>query len=114
MCFTSDILRFGSTALFDVGVDVDPSDNNNIVGVIRTPQPHSQLSAPSLLSPPSQPAQYKVCPGKIKLFYHSAPTLSLSIIVSLRGGDGGVAEVAMALSPAAALSTRKYRSLATS
>ena len=117
VCFT-DILRFGSTALFDVGVDVDPSDNNNIVGVIRTPQPHSHLTAPSLLSPPSQPAQHKVCPGKIKLFYHSAPTLSLSIIVSLRGGDGGVEEVghwpAMALSPAAALSTRKFRSLATS
>ena len=116
MCFTSDILRFGSTALFDVGVDVDPSDNNNIVGVIRTPQPHSHITAPSLLSPPSQPAQYKVCPGKIKLFYHSAPRLylSLSIIVRLGGGEGGVAEVAMALSPAAALSTRKYRSLATS
>ena len=41
-----DILRFGSTALFDVGVDVDPSDNNNIVGVIRSPQPHSHLTAP--------------------------------------------------------------------
>ena len=37
-CVVVDILRFGSTALFDVGVDVDPSDNNNIVGVIRTPQ----------------------------------------------------------------------------
>ena len=86
VCFT-DILRFGSTALFDVGVDVDPSDNNNIVGVIRTPQPHSQLSAPSLLSPPSQPAQYKVCPGKIKLFYHSAPRLYLSLLLSVSEGE---------------------------
>ena len=57
---------------------MDPSDNNNIVGVIRTPQPHSHLTAPSLFSPPSQP--YKVCcPGKIKLFYHSPLTLSHSL-----------------------------------
>ena len=82
-----DILRFGSTALFDVGVDVDPSDNNNIVGVIRSPQPHSHLTAPSLLSPASQPSQYKVCQGKIKLFYHSAPALSLSLLLSDSEGE---------------------------
>ena len=103
-----DILQFGSTALFDVGVDVDPSDNNNIVGVIRSPQPHSHLTAPSLLSPASQ---YKVCQGKIKLFYNSAPALSLSIIVRIGGEGAGLEdqEPAMALSPAVALSTRKSR-----
>ena len=73
-----DILQFGSTALFDVGVDVDPSDNNNIVGVIRTPQPHSHLTAPSLFSPPSQPAQYKVCCPKLNYFIQF-PTLSHSL-----------------------------------
>ena len=87
-CVVVDILRFGSTALFDVGVDVDPSDNNNIVGVIRTPQPHSHLTAPSLFSPPSQPAQYKVCcPGKIKLFYHSPLTLSQSLLSAGTAGE---------------------------
>ena len=73
-----DILQFGSTALFDVGVDVDPSDNNNIVGVIRTPQPHSHLTAPSLFSPPSQPAKYKVCCPKLNYFIQF-PTLSHSL-----------------------------------
>ena len=77
-CVVVDILRFGSTALFDVGVDVDPSDNNNIVGVIRTPQTHSHLTAPSLFSPPSQPAQSKVCCPKLNYFVQF-PTLSHSL-----------------------------------
>ena len=33
----SELLSYSSTALFDVSVDVDPSDNNKLLGVISLP-----------------------------------------------------------------------------
>ena len=35
--FYPDILRYAGTYPFDIGVDIDPGNNNNLLGVVRLP-----------------------------------------------------------------------------
>jgi hypothetical protein len=35
ICKYSDLFRYAGTSLFYIGVDIDPRDNNNLLGVVR-------------------------------------------------------------------------------